>query len=134
MASAILQWNLFNGFQDRKKIEQARLDQQRLQTRRTELKEQIRLEVRDAYYNVLVALKNLQSSEDQLTSQEKSFEIIDKRYKQGMALQVEYLDARNNYIQSEIDLIVARFDYYITLATFERTIGNYPMPQLTETK
>jgi outer membrane protein TolC len=134
MASAILQWNLFNGFQDRKKIEQARLDQQRLQTRQAELKEQIRLEVRDAYYGVLVALKNLQSSEDQLTSQQKSFEIIDKRYKQGMAIQVEYLDARNSYIRSEIDLIMARFDYYITLASFERTTGNYPMPQLTETK
>ena len=134
MASAILQWNLFNGFQDRKKIEQARLDQQRLQTRQTELKEKIRLEVRDAYYSVLVALRNLQSSKDQLRSQQKSFEIIDKRYKQGMALQVEYLDARNNYIRSEIDLIVARFDYYITLATFERTTGNYPMPQLTDIK
>jgi outer membrane protein TolC len=134
MASAILQWNLFNGFQDRKKIEQARLDQQRLQTRKAELKEQIRLEVRDAYYSVLVALRNLQSSEDQLTSQQKSFEIIDKRYKQGMALQVEYLDARNSYIRSEIDLIVARFDYYITLATLERTTANYPMPKLPGTK
>jgi outer membrane protein TolC len=130
MASAILQWNLFNGFQDRKKIEQSRLEQQRLETRRIELEQQIRLEVRDAYYSVLVALRNLQSSEDQLRSQKKSFEIFEKRYNQGMSLQVEYLDARNNFISSEIDLVVARFDYYITLATFERTIANYPLPDL----
>lgn len=134
MASAILQWNLFNGFQDRKKIEQARLEKQRLQTRQNELKEQIRLEVKDAYYSVLVALSILQSSEDQLRSQQKSFEIIDKRYKQGMALQVEYLDARNNYIRSEIDLIVARFDYYIAFATFERAIGSYPIPPFENKK
>jgi outer membrane protein TolC len=130
MASAILQWNLFNGFQDRKKIEQASLDQRRLETREAELREQIRLEVRDAYYSILVALRNLQSSEDQLRSQKKSFEIFEKRYIQGMALQVEYLDARNNFISSEIDLVVARFEYFITLATFERTIANYPLPEL----
>ena len=127
MASAILQWNLFNGFQDQKKIEQARLEEKKLEARQLEIQNQIKLEVRDAYYGVRVALKNLQSSEDQLRSQKKSFEIIDKKYQQGMALQVEYLDARNSYIRSEIDLIVARFDYYISQAKLERISGSYPL-------
>jgi len=127
MASAILQWNLFNGFQDKRKIQQARLEQKKLETRQLELQNQIKLEVRDAYYGVGVALKNLQSSEDQLRSQQKSFEIVDKKYQQGMALQVEYLDARNSYIRSEIDLIMARFDYYISHANLERITGSYPL-------
>ena len=127
MASAILQWNLFNGFQDRKKIEQARLEQKKLEARQQEIQNQIKLEVRDAYYGIRVAQKNLQSSEDQLRSQKKSFEIIDKKYQQGMALQVEYLDARNSYIRSEIDLIVARFDYYISQANLEKITGDYPL-------
>jgi outer membrane protein TolC len=134
MASAILQWNLFNGFQDKQKIEQARLEQEKLEARQQELQNQIKLEVRDGYYGVLVALKNFQSSEDQLKSQQKSFEIIDKKYQQGMALQVEYLDARNSYIRSEIDLIVARFDYYISQAKLERITGSYSLPPISMEK
>ncbi len=127
MASAILQWNLFNGFQDQQKIQQARLEQKKIEARQLELQNQIKLEVRDAYYGVRVALKNLQASEDQLRSQQKSFEIVDKKYQQGMALQVEYLDARNSYIRSEIDVIVARFDYYISQAILERITASYPL-------
>ena len=52
---------------------------------------------------------------------------MDKKFEQGMALQVEYLDSRNNFIRSEIDLIVARYDYYISSAVLERIIASYPL-------
>jgi len=42
-----------------------------------------------------------------------------------MALQVEYLDARNNYLQSEIQQVVATFDYHIRQAEFEKTVASY---------
>jgi outer membrane protein len=91
------------------------------------LEEQIRLEVRDRYYSILVALKNYQTTRDRVTSQQKSFDIVDKRYKQGMALQVEYLDARNTLLRAENDLIVARYDYYINSAALERTTASYSL-------
>jgi len=127
MASALLQWNLFNGFQDQARVQQSNLQKKKLETRLRELQDQIRLEVREGYYGLLVALKNYQSSKDRLTSQKKSFEIMDKKFQQGMALQVEYLDSRNNFIRSEIDLIVARYDYYISSAVLERITAGYPL-------
>ena len=127
MASALLQWNLFNGFQDQARAEKSRLEKEKLESRYQELQNQIRLEVREGYYSVLVALKNFQSTKDRLFSQKKSFEIVDKKYQQGMALQVEYLDARNTFIRSEIDLIVARYDYYISSAVLERITASYPL-------
>jgi outer membrane protein TolC len=127
MASALLQWNLFNGFQDQARVQQSHLQKKKLETRLRELQNQIRLEVREGYYGLLVALRNYQSSKDRLVSQKKSFEIMDKKFQQGMALQVEHLDARNNYIRSEIDLIVARYDYYISNAILERITASYPL-------
>jgi outer membrane protein len=128
MASAILQWNLFNGFQDKARIQQARLEQKKLEIRRIELEEQIRLQVREAYHNLVVAVKNLQSTRDRLLSEKKSFNIVNKKYQQGAALQIEYLDARNNYISADIQRIVALYDYYIRRAEFEKIIANYPLP------
>ncbi|OGB65891.1 MAG: hypothetical protein A2Y94_11495 [Caldithrix sp. RBG_13_44_9] len=127
MASLILEWNLFNGFQDKAKIQQATLEKKKIEARRQELENQIRLEVREAWHNLVVARKDLQSTRDRLDSQKKSFEIMDKKYQQGMALQVEYLDARNNYLQSEIQQVVATFDYYIRQADFERTVAGYDL-------
>lgn len=125
MASLILEWNLFNGFQDKSRIQQASLEKKKIEARRQELENQIRLEVREAWHNLGVARKDLQSTRHRLDSQKKSFEIMDKKYQQGMALQVEYLDARNNYLQSEIQQVVATFDYYIRQAEFERTVAGY---------
>jgi outer membrane protein TolC len=127
MASAVLEWNLFNGFQDKARVEKSQLEKNKLEARQKEVENQIRLEVREAYYSVLVALKNFQSFEDRLTSQKKSFEIVDKKYQQGMALQVEYLDARNTYVRAEIDLIVARYDYFINETNLERVVASYPL-------
>jgi outer membrane protein len=127
MASAILEWNLFNGFQDKSKIQQATLEKKKIEARRQELENQIRLEVREAWHNLVVAGKDLQSTRDRLDSQKKSFEIMDKKYQQGMALQVEYLDARNNYLQSEIQQVVATFDYHIRQAEFERAVAGYDL-------
>jgi outer membrane protein len=129
MASLILEWNLFNGFQDKSKTQQAVLEKKKIEARRQELENQIRLQVREAWHNLLVARKDLQSTRDRLDSQKKSFEIIDKKYQQGMALQVEYLDSRNNYLQAEIQQVVATFDYHIRQAEFEKTVAGYDLPK-----
>ncbi len=131
MASAILEWNLFRGFQDRAKIQQSILEKKKIESRQQELENQIRLEVREAWYTLLVAGKNVQSTRNRLESQKKSFELVDKKHLQGMALAVEYLDARNNYLQSEIQHLIASYDYYIRQAEFERVIASYPIPSHT---
>ncbi len=127
MASAILEWNLFRGFQDKARIQQSILEKKKMETRQQELENQIRLEVREAWHNLQVADKNIQSTRDRLDSQKKSFELMNKKYQQGMVLQIEYLDARNNYLQSEIQHIIAVYDFYIRQAELERTLASYPL-------
>ncbi len=125
MASAVLQWNLFKGFQDKARVQQASLEKKRLETRNSELIKQIQLEVREAYHNVDVSKKSIQSAQDRLSSAEKSFEITNKKYQVGMISQVEYLDARNNWIEAKINYTITTFDYHIRQAELERVIGSY---------
>jgi outer membrane protein TolC len=123
MASAVLQWNLFNGFQDKAKVEQRLMEKRRLEAQLTELENQIKLQVREAYQNLVVARKSIVSAEDRLTSARKSFEIVNKKYEQGMSSQIEYLDARNSLTQAQLNQVIIRYSYQIRLAEFEKVTG-----------
>ena len=52
MASVLLSWNLFDGFQKRARTQQRKLEQRKLETQRDELTQQIDLQVRRAYHNL----------------------------------------------------------------------------------
>lgn len=123
MASAVLNWNLFNGFQDKAKHQQAVADLKELETKYQELEKQINLQVQEAWDNLVVARKSILVAEDQLKSAQSSFEIVNKKYKEGMAPQIEFFNARTMFTNAEINNIIKRYDYQIKLAQFNHVIG-----------
>ncbi|MFQ5627657.1 MAG: TolC family protein [bacterium] len=127
MATVALQWNLFNGFQDRARQQQAELDRQRLQVQLQELERQVQLQILEAYENVQVARKIIDSANDRLRSVRLSFRIIAKKYAQGLSPQVAYLDARTNLTGAEISAILAKYDYQIKYSQLERVAALYDL-------
>jgi outer membrane protein TolC len=120
MASLVLSWNLFNGFQDSAQRVQAKLEKKRLMSQLSELENKIRLQVKEAYYKVVVAKKTIRSSQDVLNSRKEAFHIVSKKYEQGMVPQIEYIQARNDYTNAGITNIIAIFDCYIREARLEQ--------------
>jgi outer membrane protein len=129
MASAILRWNLFNGFQDQARIQQAKIEKKQQQMKYAEVENQIKLQVQEIYNNVKVSQKTIQAAEDRLLSARKSFEIVDRKYREGILPHIVYLDARNNMTRSEINSVINRYEYYIDLVELERALANYPIAQ-----
>ena len=129
MASAILRWNLFNGFQDQARIQQAKIEKKQQQMKYAEVENQIKLQVQEIYNNVKVSQKTIQAAEDRLLSARKSFEIVDRKYREGILPHIVYLDARNNLTRSEINSVINRYEYYIDLVELERALANYPIAQ-----
>ena len=127
MASVVLNWNIFNGFRDKAKVEQAEWDKKESEAKLNEVIKQIKLQVRTAYYNLDVAQKTITTANDRLITSEKSFEIVSKKYKEGMAAQIEFLDARTSLTQAEINQIVTEYDYLIKRAEFEKVTAAYPL-------
>lgn len=120
MGSVVLHWNLFNGFQDKSKHQQALLEKIKLETQLEELEAKIKLQVQEAYDNLIVARKSIVSAKERLNSARKSFKLVSKKYEQGMSPQIEYLNARTTLTNAEINQIIARYDYYIEYAALER--------------
>jgi outer membrane protein TolC len=123
MASIVLSWNLFNGFQDKAKAEQAELEAKKIFTQLTEVKNQIRLQVKEAVKNYLVAEKTINATNERLESFRKSYKIIKRKYAEGMASQIEYLDARNKLTQAEVQAIIAQYDYKQKYAQLEQIVA-----------
>lgn len=129
MASGLLQWNLFNGFQDRAKIQQAELEQRRLELRLEELEKQIQLDVRTAYENLHVVEESIDAAREELNSAEKSFEIVNKKWEQGMVPHIEFIDAQTTFTRAELNTIIVNYDYFIKSAELEKAAATYVIPE-----
>ena len=120
MASLVLHWNLFNGFQDVSKSEQAELERKKVEVQMEELKKQISLQVINSYKNYELSQKSLISAKEMLASMKISFRIIEKKYIEGIASYIEYLDSRNKLLQSEINEVVSKYDYQQKISELEK--------------
>ncbi len=126
-ASLVAQWNIFNGFQDDAKRQQAVIETKRLETQLADTENLIALQVRQAHNDVRVAKQAIQNASDRWLAAQKSFELIAKKYEQGKAAQVEYLEARTAYTNAGINEIITRYDYFIKQVEMERAAGLYKL-------
>lgn len=117
-----LNWNLFEGRQQSRRIQQTQLQTQQLAHDKAELQSQIQLQVIQATSALQAAQEKLSADKAALRSASKSFHIIDSRYRQQQALLIEYLDARNKLTQAEISLSLAAYDLMIREAELDRAL------------
>ncbi len=120
VASVVVSWNLFNGGADLARRQSAQADAERLRLRRTELEDLVRLEVRQAYEAAVVARDAIATAEARRAAAERSFTLVRRRYEEGLASQVEFLDARTALTSAELNRTVTVYRYAIRYVDLER--------------
>ena len=125
-ASLIFRWDLFHGFQNKARIGEARIEQQLRDTRLEETEKQIRLETIAAHYDLIASVESVQASTEELLSARNAFRVINRKYGEGQATLIEFIDARSTMTQAEMLLIISKFDYHIKYADLERVACLYP--------
>ncbi len=126
-ASAVLSWKLFSGFQTNSRIKQSMIEKFIIDARLEEAKKQIELEVITTLNDLLTAEKGIKAAETRLMNAKEGFRLVNRKYEEGQATLIEYLDARTNLTQSDVNLIISRFTYLSCYAEFEKvtTISKY---------
>ena len=119
MASGILSWNLFNGFQDKAKRQQALIERKKLNFRQKELETQIRLQVKESYHKLETLRSQMLKTQERVKAMQEAYRIVNKRFEQGMAAHIELINARTSMIQAESKNLITRYDYLSTQAQFE---------------
>jgi outer membrane protein TolC len=126
-ASAVLSWKLFSGFQTNARIKQSKIDKTIIDTRLEETRKQIELQVLTTLNELLTAEKGITAAETRLMNAKEGFRLMNRKYEEGQASLIEFLDARTNMTQAELNLIISRFTYLSSYADLEKvtTISKY---------
>ena len=119
-ASVVVEWNLFNGGRDEARRQQAAIGESRARVARKEIERRIELDVRQAYDALQVARAGIGTARDRVAAARRSFELVTRRHAEGMASQIEFIDARTAYTRAELNLILTRQSYAVRAAELER--------------
>jgi outer membrane protein TolC len=118
--SLVLAWNISLGGSDFARRQASSADVERLRLRRAELEDQVRLDVRQSYGAAVVARDAIATADDRLAAARRSFELVRRRYEEGLASQVELIDARTAYTNADLNRVITVYRYAIRYIDLER--------------
>jgi len=88
-----------------------------------EIKDNIRLEVKEAYLSLREAEKNIQVAKKAVAQAEENFRMNEERYKQQVATSTDVLDAQTLLTQARTNYFNALSEHNIARARLERAMG-----------
>ncbi len=123
LAGLQLSWPIFSGFQKQSKEQQTRIQGIELANQQELLRRQISLQVTAAWHERQAAEKNLQQATKAVDSARSAFRIVQRKYEEQQAIQLELFDARNKVTTAEISLSIARLELLLKDAELRRVGG-----------
>ncbi len=117
-----LTWPIFQGFQNRSRVQQSLLQERQIESRLTEIRDMIALEVAQAYYGLEEATKTRQARQAERQSIAENFRIIRKKYAQNQVPLVAFNEARNAFTTAQLQETIAQYTLKIREAELEAAI------------
>lgn len=128
LASLVMSWSLFNGTQDAARREQAYALRTEAEYRQREAARAVRLQVDNAYDGVLAARSNLVTAADRLAAAERAFTLVQRRFAEGLATQIEFLSARASFTAAALNQVITRFTFATRVVELERAAALRQLP------
>ncbi len=88
----------------------------------------VRLEVRNAYDAVVAARVAVTAAADRLASAERAFSLVERRYANGLATQIEFLSARASFTAAALNDVITRYGLAARGVDLERAAATRVLP------
>ena len=111
-------WKVFSFGSDLDNYRVAKLQEEQEELKESSTKENIEINVRSAYLNVLSLEKQIASQGKALEVAKVNFELNQEKYDAGLISTVDYLDFENTYRQARIAYNKVLLDYYYAFETY----------------
>ena len=111
-------WKVFSFESDLDNYRVAKLQEEQEELKETSTKENIEINVRSAYLNVLSLEKQIASQSKALEAAKVNFELNQEKYDAGLISTVDYLDFENTYRRARIAYNKVLLDYYYAFETY----------------
>ncbi|PLX14094.1 MAG: hypothetical protein C0594_00480 [Marinilabiliales bacterium] len=130
MASFVVQWDLFKGFQNHSKVQQALIDQDVTEKRIEEVKRMIELQVLSDLQEYLASVEIRDISKKRYDNATKAFEMAGIRYEEdrlNLSFFQQYFQALSSKVEAEQKYIESRYNLYMKLTELEKSSALYPL-------
>ncbi len=118
---------IFTGKRNLYKVEQSRLDARSIALQDTLTREQLQLAAMTSRNNLVTAVSRYHSARKQESASQQYFKLIDRGYREGVNSFIEFLDARNQLTNAELQASIQYYQVLSALAEHERQTATYPI-------
>jgi outer membrane protein TolC len=116
---------IFQGFRNSITIRQNKLEIEKTSQHLTNSTKQLELTATLAKNQLQTTLENYKAAREQLKSAQSYFHLIEKGYKEGVNSLIEFLDARNQFTNSQLQLNLRQLEVLTAQARVERETASY---------
>ncbi len=121
-----LNWNIFNGFQSKERLQQRKIAQQRADLQYEQLRESVKIEIQNAIRNVEASRLQISSQEVNVERAELNYQYASARLNEGVASRLEEREASDLLDQSRFSYLQAVHDYLVAKSALTTAIGTTP--------
>ena len=122
-AGVAASWDVFDNGINRAKVHQAKAQYQQALEAAEQQQESIRLEVREAFLDMLAAEQNIMTAGKAVEQAKEDFKIASLRYDSGIGTHIDVMDAEDNLNKARTNYAVALYSYNIGKAELDRAMG-----------
>lgn len=118
-----IEYEIFDGGNNRAIYTEALTNQCTAEERARQLAKDVSSEVQRAYLGVVNAQQRITASEVSLRVARRNFQAQDERYRQGLAIPLDLVNAQVDIVTAESNEVQAYYDYYTALAQLAYATG-----------
>jgi len=115
---------IYDGNQKKGQIQQAKIEQERLDIQKSEFERGVTLQVRTAQMQYVNAKKTLQNRERALEIVQSIYDKTQIKFKEGVGSSIEVSQAESQLFSAQANLINALYDLLITKTDLDIALGN----------
>jgi len=123
LMGVMAEWEFFDGYQRQNKARVARAEWQTAQNETLKARNELRLDLHQAYLKAMDAWERLEVSEKSIESAAEALRITSEMYKQGAAEITVLLTAQVGLTTQKTRSVAAYYDYLTALSNYDRARG-----------
>ncbi|MCF7824845.1 MAG: TolC family protein [Candidatus Marinimicrobia bacterium] len=114
---------IFNGFGSTARVQKAKADHRKSEYQQVDTRENLLLELKSIYLSIQESSRKIEAGRKGVEQARKAVDMAQRLFTQGMASQLQVLDAQSASDQAELGLYQAYFEYNSARASLARALG-----------
>lgn len=118
-----LKWNLWEWGRTHYAVQEKIKEKEQVKAALVQTRDAVELEVQRAFINLKEAERNIEVAKTTIQSAEENFRISEVRYREQVATSLELFDAQTLLTQARVNYYRALYDYNLSLAQLQKSMG-----------